>query len=316
MKASNSKARTAEFLKFAGILLATLVLTSSLLFSNLRFPQSENQRLQEEIQLLEEELIASRTREIQMAALIMYIDSAYTMIQDLSRSEMELIQLQTQGLAGEFEKSEKLNAINFKIIDIKRLLQNFAQAQRDTLGIILTGNVNDQVTNKVVNLYDVILREKELKRTAILGNDETENAELAALQEMLDQKDQQIQNQQIQRQFENQQQQLNTNLQQANTSLQQTQSNLASCQSTLTATKGKLVRAKSYLSTEYPNVQFISEDILAKTNQLSGLIAQIRGFGDKEDKTKLERLVIEYNGIATKLQGIASNMNGLTPQLE
>jgi len=309
MKASNQKVRTAEFLKFLGILLGSILLTSTLLYSNLRFPQSENQRLQEEIEVLEAELIASRNREIQMAALIKYIDSAYTMIQDLSRSEMELIQLQTQGLAGEFEKSEKLNAINFKVIDIKRLIQNFAQAERDTFGIILTENLNNQVKNKVVNLYDVILREKELKRTAILGNDEQENAELAALNEMLEQKEQQIQNQQVQMQFENQQQQLSSNLQQA-------QSSLTSCQSSLTAAKGKLIRAKSFLSQEYPNVQFISEDILAKTNQLSGLIVQIRGYGDKGDKAKMEQLVAEYNQMADQLQRLASNMSGLTPQLE
>jgi len=309
MKASNQKVRTAEFLKFLGILLGSILLTSTLLYSNLRFPQSENQRLQEEIEVLEAELIASRNREIQMAALIKYIDSAYTMIQDLSRSEMELIQLQTQGLAGEFEKSEKLNAINFKVIDIKRLIQNFAQAERDTFGIILTENLNNQVKNKVVNLYDVILREKELKRTAILGNDEQENAELAALNEMLEQKEQQIQNQQVQMQFENQQQQLSSNLQQA-------QSSLTSCQSSLTAAKGKLIRAKSFLSQEYPNVQFISEDILAKTNQLSGLIVQIRGYGDKGDKAKMEQLVAEYNQMADQLQRLASNMSGLTLQLE
>jgi len=309
MKASNQKVRTAEFLKFLGILLGSILLTSTLLYSNLRFPQSENQRLQEEIEVLEAELIASRNREIQMAALIKYIDSAYTMIQDLSRSEMELIQLQTQGLAGEFEKSEKLNAITFKVIDIKRLIQNFAQAERDTFGIILTENLNNQVKNKVVNLYDVILREKELKRTAILGNDEQENAELAALNEMLEQKEQQIQNQQVQMQFENQQQQLSSNLQQA-------QSSLTSCQSSLTAAKGKLIRAKSFLSQEYPNVQFISEDILAKTNQLSGLIVQIRGYGDKGDKAKMEQLVAEYNQMADQLQRLASNMSGLTLQLE
>ncbi len=309
MKASNQKVRTAEFLKFLGILLGSILLTSTLLYSNLRFPQSENQRLQDEIDALEAELIASTNREIQMAALIKYIDSAYTMIQDLSRSEMELIQLQTQGLAGEFGKSEKLNAINFKVVDIKRLLQNFAQAERDTVGIIMTENLNSQVKNKVVNLYDAILREKELKRTAILGNDEQENAELVALNDMLEQKEQQIQNQQMQMQFENQQQQLSSNL-------QQVQDGLISCQSSLTAAQGKLIRAKSFLSQEYPNIQFISENILAKTNQLSGLIAQIRGYGDKGDKVKMEQLITEFNQIADQLQRLASNMSGMTPQLE